>query len=200
MSQGNHLAGTALGIAAAMGPTWPATAQRQDMEMSCDEAVIKELSGDVKRIFIILAWPPLDDGSPAFLPLARVIQGQNKNVYNYKKPALWMAITSFLIVFALGFGLAANQKTDRGFKMSGNHAIYSREKSLETLPNLPHRRPGSIGKMFPLKYHQVFDDRDSDGKTLKKQEQVYAKVYLSKSAARQKSGIMATSNIHCLSI
>jgi hypothetical protein len=42
-------------------------------------------------------------------------------VLNYKKPALWMAITSFLIVFALGFGLAANPKTDRGFKMSGNH-------------------------------------------------------------------------------
>ncbi len=102
--------------------------------MSCDEAVIKELSGDVKKEYSssllgLATGRRIAGGSPLAFGEGDT-KGRIKNVLNYKKPALWMAITSFLIVFALGFGLAANQKTDRGFKMSGNH--------------LPDLQPGEI--------------------------------------------------------
>ncbi|MFA5536505.1 MAG: hypothetical protein WDA53_04985, partial [Bacillota bacterium] len=47
----------------------------------------------------------------------------------------------------------------------------------------------SIKEMFPSKYHtRVFDDRDSDRKALKKQEQGYAKEYLSKIGRKAEIG------------
>lgn len=47
----------------------------------------------------------------------------------------------------------------------------------------------SIKKMFPSKYHnRIFADKENDRKTLKKQEQIYAKEYLSKIGRKAEIG------------
>jgi len=89
----------------------------KDMEMSCDEAVIKKMGNDVKK-----------DYSSSLLSLAtgrRFIGGtplafgegdtkdRIKNVLNYKKPAFWIVIIALVLVIAVGFGLLANPM-DRG--------------------------------------------------------------------------------------
>ena len=96
-----------------------------DMEMSCDEAVIKELGRGIKKEY-----------SSSLLTLAtgrRIIgvtplafgegdtKGRIKNILNYKKPALWVVALSLIIVTVFGIAFAANQKAGRSFKMSGNY-------------------------------------------------------------------------------
>ncbi|MEG1396321.1 MAG: M56 family metallopeptidase, partial [Oscillospiraceae bacterium] len=86
----------------------------RDMELSCDEAVIKKLGSDVKK-----------DYSTSLLTLAtgrRIVGGtplafgegdtksRIKNVLNYKKPAFWVIVVSVIAVVAIGVGLMANPK------------------------------------------------------------------------------------------
>lgn len=86
----------------------------KDMEMSCDESVIKQLGSDVKKEY-----------SSSLLTLAtgrRIISGtplafgegdtkdRIKNVLNYKRPAFWVGTISFVAVVALAVGLLANPK------------------------------------------------------------------------------------------
>lgn len=97
----------------------------KDMEMSCDEAVIKQLGNDVKKeysssLLTLTTGKHIIGGSPLAFGEGDT-KGRIKNVLNYKKPAFWVVIISFLIVVVLGFGLATNQKTNRSFEMSGNH-------------------------------------------------------------------------------
>mgnify|MGYP000913796721 CR=1 FL=1 len=97
----------------------------KDMEMSCDEAVIKQLGSNVKKeysssLLTLATGRRIIGGSPLAFGEGDT-KGRIKNVLNYKKPAFWVLITSFLIVVVLGFGLATNQKINRSFEMSGNH-------------------------------------------------------------------------------
>ena len=87
-----------------------------DMEMSCDERVLKEMGGNIKK-----------DYSSSLLALAvdrRVINGSPlafgesnaksriKNVLNYKKPAFWMVAAAIMLVIMVGIGLTANPRND----------------------------------------------------------------------------------------
>lgn len=84
----------------------------KDMEMSCDEAVIKKLGNEVKK-----------DYSASLLTLAtgrRIVGGtplafgegdtksRVKNVLNYKKPAFWVVVICLVLVVGLVIGLMAN--------------------------------------------------------------------------------------------
>lgn len=84
----------------------------KDMEMSCDESVIKQLGSEVKK-----------DYSSSLLSLAtgrRIVGGSPlafgegdtksriKNVLNYKRPAFWVVMVSVLAVVVIGVGLMAN--------------------------------------------------------------------------------------------
>ncbi|NLJ57155.1 MAG: peptidase M56, partial [Firmicutes bacterium] len=97
----------------------------RDMEMSCDEAVIKELGSGIKKEYssslLTLATGRRITGG---IPLAfgeGDTRGRIKNILNYKKPALWVAALSLIIVIVFGIAFAANQKAGRSFKMSGNY-------------------------------------------------------------------------------
>ncbi len=86
----------------------------KDMEMSCDEIVIKKLGNNVKK-----------DYSSSLLTLAtdrRMVGGtplafgegdtknRIKNVLNYKKPAFWTVLISLIIVLFIIIRLMANPK------------------------------------------------------------------------------------------
>lgn len=84
----------------------------RDMEMSCDESVIKQLGSDVKKEY-----------SSSLLTLAtgrRIIGGtplafgegdtrdRIKNVLNYKKPVFWMVGVAVMAAIIIAVGLLAN--------------------------------------------------------------------------------------------
>jgi beta-lactamase regulating signal transducer with metallopeptidase domain len=88
-----------------------------DMELSCDEKVIKEMGNEIKK-----------DYSSSLLSLStgkRIIGGcplafgENKtkgrimNILNYKKPAFWIVIAAFVLVAGVSIGLLSNPTTSK---------------------------------------------------------------------------------------
>ena len=84
----------------------------RDMEMSCDEQVIKELGPELKKDYsksllslatdrMVLGVSPLSFGESA-------VKGRIKNILNYRKPTLWVIIVGIVLVVALGVGLLSN--------------------------------------------------------------------------------------------
>lgn len=84
----------------------------RDMEMSCDEQVIKELGPEIKKDYSasllslainrkVLSGSPLSFGETG-------VKGRIKNVLNYQRPALWVIVAGVIVVAAMGMGLSSN--------------------------------------------------------------------------------------------
>ncbi len=88
----------------------------RDMEMSCDEAVIKKVGAEIKKQYSssLLA---LATDKPAFAPVPLAFgegntKGRIKNVLGFKRPAFWIIACCTIAVALLIIGLG----TDRGGK------------------------------------------------------------------------------------
>lgn len=86
----------------------------KDMEMSCDEAVIKRLGNEIKKdysssLLTLATGRRIVGGSPLAFGEGDT-KSRIKNVLSYKKPALWLMIAAILTVAIVGIGLAANPK------------------------------------------------------------------------------------------
>ena len=84
----------------------------KDMEMSCDEAVIKELGTEVKKdysssLLTLSTGRRIVGGTPLAFGEGDT-KGRIKNVLNYKQPAFWVVVVAVISVVALCVGLAAN--------------------------------------------------------------------------------------------
>lgn len=84
----------------------------RDMEMSCDEAVIKQLGSDVKKeystsLLTLATGRRMIGGTPLAFGEGDT-KGRIKNVLSYKKPAFWVLILSLIAVLAICLGLALN--------------------------------------------------------------------------------------------
>jgi beta-lactamase regulating signal transducer with metallopeptidase domain len=87
----------------------------KDMEMSCDERVLKELGTDAKKDYstsllslaanrrIIIAGPLAFGESN--------VKARIKNVLNYRQPAFWMVIAAAIAVVCVGVGLISNPQS-----------------------------------------------------------------------------------------
>jgi beta-lactamase regulating signal transducer with metallopeptidase domain len=83
-----------------------------DMELSCDERVIKEMGFDIKKAYSasllsMAAGKRIINGSPLAFGEGNV-KGRIKNILNFKKPTAWIVAVSVLLVAAMGVGLAIN--------------------------------------------------------------------------------------------
>ncbi len=88
-----------------------------DMELSCDERVIKEMGGKIKKAYSasllsLASGKHIINGSPLAFGEGN-IRGRIKNVLNYKKPALWVVAAAAIAVAGVGIGLAANPKQQK---------------------------------------------------------------------------------------
>lgn len=84
----------------------------RDMEMSCDEAVIKHLGSDAKKNYSTLLLA-LATGRKSLsgIPLAfgeGDTKGRIRNVLGFKRPAVWLTLTVLIVVVGLSVGLMAN--------------------------------------------------------------------------------------------
>lgn len=99
-----------------------------DMELSCDERVLKEMGGDIKKAYsaslLSLATEKrIINGSPLAFGEGNV-RDRIKNVLNYKKPAFGAVIAALIAVICVGIGLMANPKATAAIKNNSSDAIY----------------------------------------------------------------------------
>lgn len=83
----------------------------EDMEMSCDERVLKELGEGEKKPYSLALLQAAEKQSGLILPLAfgeSHIRSRIKNVLNYKKPGFWIAALAILVLIVAGAGLMTN--------------------------------------------------------------------------------------------
>lgn len=83
-----------------------------DMELSCDEHVLKKVDADVKKLYAnsllsLATGRHILNGSPLAFGEGNV-KGRIKNVLNYKKPRFWVIALSVIIATAVGIGLLVN--------------------------------------------------------------------------------------------
>ena len=81
----------------------------RDMEMSCDERVIKKLGNSIKKQYSnSLLSLAVDNKMPGGMPIAfgeRGIKERIKNVLNYRRPTLWIVLVSAILVATICIGL-----------------------------------------------------------------------------------------------
>jgi hypothetical protein len=87
-----------------------------DMELSCDERVIKEMGSEIKRdysasLLSLASEKHILNGSPLAFGEGNV-KGRIKNVLNYKKTASWIVAVVVIAVAAVSVGLLVNPKSD----------------------------------------------------------------------------------------
>jgi beta-lactamase regulating signal transducer with metallopeptidase domain len=90
----------------------------QDMEMSCDEAVIKRFGNDVKKeystsLLALATGKRIIGGTPLAFGEGDT-KGRIKNVLNYKKPLLWVIVAATVVVVVVGAGFLTNPVKSRG--------------------------------------------------------------------------------------
>ncbi|MFA9466629.1 MAG: M56 family metallopeptidase [Velocimicrobium sp.] len=83
-----------------------------DMELSCDEQVLKEMNEDMKKpyansLLSLATGSHILNGSPIAFGEGNV-KGRIKNVLNYKKPRFWGTIASIIVLIIVGIALLTN--------------------------------------------------------------------------------------------
>lgn len=97
----------------------------KDMEMSCDEAVIRKIGGDVRAEYSaslltlatgqrIIAGTPLAFGEGD-------TKGRINNLSKWKKPAVWVVLIAVIACAALTIGLLTNPAPKREFPINSNN-------------------------------------------------------------------------------
>ncbi|MBV1757298.1 MAG: M56 family metallopeptidase [Dethiosulfatibacter sp.] len=83
----------------------------KDMEMSCDESVIKKSSSDIRANYSSTMLSLSANRSGLLIPLAfgeSNTTSRVKNIINYRKPGFWAGAVALLIVAVLTIGLLSN--------------------------------------------------------------------------------------------
>lgn len=98
----------------------------KDMEMSCDESVIKKMGNEMKGGYSnsLLAISVKRSGLILGSPLAfgeSNIKSRIKNILNYKKPAFWVIALAVLATASLIVAFTANPKSEQ----APAHTVYS---------------------------------------------------------------------------
>lgn len=84
----------------------------KDMEMSCDEAVVKSLGIEIKKQYSMsLLSFATEKRALSVTPIAfgeGNVKSRIKNILNYKMPRFWITLLSAVVVIILGVGLIFN--------------------------------------------------------------------------------------------
>lgn len=90
----------------------------KDMEMSCDESVLKKMGNEIKGSYSnsLLSLSVKRNGLLTGSPLAfgeGNIKSRIKNVLTYKKPTIWLIIITILVTSAIMVAFTANPKSEQ---------------------------------------------------------------------------------------
>lgn len=109
----------------------------KDMEMSCDEAVIRRLGNDVKKdysasLLTLATGRRIVSGTPLAFGEGDT-KGRIKNVLNYRKPGFWAVLVSVLAVVFVVIGLTTSPKDLPGGFAGVNATILKIDKINQTI-------------------------------------------------------------------
>ncbi len=109
----------------------------RDMEMSCDEAVIRRLGNDVKKdysasLLTLAKGRRIVSGTPLAFGEGDT-KGRIKNVLNYRKPGFWAVLVSVLAVVFVVIGLTTSPKDLPGGFAGVNATILKIDKINQTI-------------------------------------------------------------------
>ncbi len=115
-----------------------------DMELSCDERVLKKMNVDIKKSYAnsllsLATGRHILNGSPLAFGEGNV-KLRIRNVLNYRKPRLWIVDISIIVVIAVGIGLLANPYSPNpdfitGYIVIENNLLYLDEVEIITMEN-----------------------------------------------------------------
>jgi bla regulator protein BlaR1 len=138
-----------------------------DMELSCDERVLKLMnaddasdeSADIKKpyansLLSLATGRHILNGSPLAFGEGNV-KGRIKNFLNYKEPRFWMVFFSIIIVIIIGIGLAANPMSNPKSNVSDDNQI---NNDAQTNNNVQINNDGQINDSA-----QINNDDQIDG-------------------------------------
>ncbi|NLD47130.1 MAG: hypothetical protein GX660_08010 [Clostridiaceae bacterium] len=134
----------------------------KDMEMSCDERVLKEMGAGIKAdysasLLSLAAGRRLINGSPLAFGEGN-IKDRIKNVLDFRKPASWVIAVSIILVLVLTIGFAANRADDAAGGEVPEDTVYGKTAmdtpsdtpegtqpgKQEETPSAPELSPGQI--------------------------------------------------------
>ena len=98
-----------------------------DMELSCDERVIKEMGGDIKKAYSasllsLSTQKRIMNGSPLAFGEGNV-KARIKNVLSYKKPAFWAVAVAVVAIAVLCVALISNPLKNDTALMGANYQV-----------------------------------------------------------------------------
>ena len=99
-----------------------------DMELSCDERVLKEMNEDIKKpyansLLSLATGRHILNGSPLAFGEGNV-KGRIKNVLNYRKPPFWIIVFALAIAAVVSIGLLTNPKKQEPIFNEENSVSY----------------------------------------------------------------------------
>lgn len=98
----------------------------KDMEMSCDEQVLKELGQGEKKLYSLALLHAAEQKSGLLLPLAfgeSHTRSRIKNVLNYRKPGFWITVVAVVAVAAAGVGLMTDPAVKNTIEEAGSEIV-----------------------------------------------------------------------------
>ncbi len=104
----------------------------KDMEMSCDEHVLKQMGGEIRTAYstsllsLATGRRPIN-GSPLAFGEGN-IKSRIKNIMNFKKPAVWMVIAAVIACIAVTLLLSANPAKAPKLPDAANNSVFDRVK------------------------------------------------------------------------
>ncbi len=135
----------------------------KDMELSCDERVLKEIDEDIKKpyansLLSLATRKHILNGSPLAFCEGNV-KGRIKNVLNYKRPKFWLIVISIIIVMVVGIGLITNPKDKETDKLDQINSIVWEiiNKDIENLESNPEVKIID-SKITRLELVETFDE------------------------------------------
>ena len=136
-----------------------------DMEMSCDERVLKEMGAETKKDYSLSLLSLSTDkriigGSPLAFGEGG-IKDRIKNVLNFKKTSRVIVVVSVALVAVLSIGFAGNRAIGRNFSMQGsNLADLQTDAVIRYIVQVTGAKDDSIivpGDNFQLQVSDNFD-------------------------------------------
>lgn len=121
----------------------------RDMEMSCDESVLKSLGNEIKKDYlqtlltINLKKKTIMGGLLSFGESA--VKTRIKNIVNYKRPTFWGSVFIIIILGLIGYSLVTNPiETNKKQEISSNKVLEVGMKTTTELLESQKRKPVQI--------------------------------------------------------
>lgn len=136
-----------------------------DMELSCDERVMKEMDEDIKKpyansLLSLAAGKHILNASPLAFGEGNV-KGRIKNVLNYRKPSFWVVVLSSIVVIIVGIALVTNPKQQDTIQPE-NIVLDSSSGALEAMYHTEDSSSGTSEAAYSTVYDTVKIDFLSD--------------------------------------